>query len=336
MSSLSSSSQRGSVFLAIPQELIERSLTFCHPNDVAAFARTCKTAHPLVYGTTDQYLWRSLFLGYPFDNPRRAVTHVRARAGTFDWRGELQRRVAAERWLSSGSDILEDEAIRAFCDVLDQTHPGDSPQAWDELGVQSESHNLQWLARVLKVDERQNAHDVLSRTEQRQDTRIGQLGGRLRAYLALSRDGLAPWMDDMRAPLEPYAIERLKLIRRQSRTDVYSLTKYNVQNSYGPFLPYVPEKKEYPVNWWQVDAIVNVVALNVRDCCRQMFANPTNTVTDSTAPTRPPMGLDATRAYTAPKSLEEPEGDWAGVTGKWRRFVCFMDYRQVTMKLLPR
>jgi len=39
------------------------------------------------------------------------------------------------------------------------------------------------------------------------------------------------------------------------------------------------------------------------------------------------VGLQAIRAYSAPGAA--PGLDWAGVEGTWRRYVCFMDYRDL-------
>jgi hypothetical protein len=125
------------------------------------------------------------------------------------------------------------------------------------------------------------------------------------------------------------------------------------------------------VNWVHVEAMVNVIALNLRD------------LPDLWRHNRPPTGFEAVRAYSAPGTArlappevavadakrekegegEEGEGtalgkgkgkgkgkgswefdsgverlgrderdrprDWAGVAGRWKRFVCFMDYRDL-------
>ncbi|KAF9023418.1 hypothetical protein BDZ89DRAFT_1136725 [Hymenopellis radicata] len=42
---------------------------------------------------------------------------------------------------------------------------------------------------------------------------------------------------------------------------------------------------------------------------------------------RPRVGLDAVRARSAPAIFTD--SDWAGVEGNWRRYVCFMDYRDL-------
>lgn len=46
-------------------------------------------------------------------------------------------------------------------------------------------------------------------------------------------------------------------------------------------------------------------------------------------PNFPPKGFDSVRPYSAPGSFGRKERDWVGVEGKWRRIVCFMDYRDL-------
>jgi hypothetical protein len=45
-----------------------------------------------------------------------------------------------------------------------------------------------------------------------------------------------------------------------------------------------------------------------------------------------PLTLDQSRPLTAPRSLQAPDHDWAGVTGTWRRSVSFMDYRDLMVR----
>ncbi|KAI0336211.1 hypothetical protein GY45DRAFT_1316324 [Cubamyces sp. BRFM 1775] len=75
------------------------------------------------------------------------------------------------------------------------------------------------------------------------------------------------------------------------------------------------------VNWEHVEHILNVVALKLRDvphACLGFYKKPL-------------FSLEALRAYSAVGAFEREPHDWAGVTGKWRRFVCFMDYRDLYM-----
>ena len=56
--------------LRFPAEVTEHTLLLAHPRDVASFAQTCRYARSLVYHSTDQHLWRQMFLLHPFDDPR--------------------------------------------------------------------------------------------------------------------------------------------------------------------------------------------------------------------------------------------------------------------------
>ncbi|KAI0651510.1 hypothetical protein C8Q79DRAFT_933753 [Trametes meyenii] len=75
------------------------------------------------------------------------------------------------------------------------------------------------------------------------------------------------------------------------------------------------------VNWEHVEHIVNVVRLKLRDIPHPALG----------FDKKPLFTLDGLRAYSAVGSFERDPRDWAGVTGKWRRFVCFMDYRDLYM-----
>ena len=76
------------------------------------------------------------------------------------------------------------------------------------------------------------------------------------------------------------------------------------------------------VNWEHVEHIVNVVGLKLRETDNAWLG----------FYKKPLFKMEALRAYSAVGSFERPEGDWAGVTGTWRRFVCFMDYRCVSQR----
>ncbi|EIN13464.1 hypothetical protein PUNSTDRAFT_123480 [Punctularia strigosozonata HHB-11173 SS5] len=163
----------------------------------------------------------------------------------------------------------------------------------------------------------------------------------------------------------------LRAVRVRARCFVYDLRHYTAENNYGPF------NADGSVNWIHVEAMITVIALNLRDLPDLWRAN------------RPPTGFDAARAYSAPgtahlapapaslvlsgtavddgvgagevegKSRDKGKGkqswefdsasgggeasgggglvlgarggarDWAGVGGRWKRFVCFMDYRDL-------
>lgn len=167
-----------------------------------------------------------------------------------------------------------------------------------------------------------------------------QLRSRLRAYLALSHD----------SSHEPESIVRMAALRKTSRCFVYDMRRYQSGTLWGPYRVVYPsattgeaeaatdtdadgdtevgsdsdsdveERGVLVVNWEHIEHILNVVGLKLREVshtCLSFYKKPL-------------YKLEALRAYSAVDALEsagrEPH-DWAGVTGKWRRFVCFMDYR---------
>ncbi|OCH92726.1 hypothetical protein OBBRIDRAFT_833245 [Obba rivulosa] len=153
------------------------------------------------------------------------------------------------------------------------------------------SHNLIWLDGVLR--RAQVDASSLSTPEAQ------ERWARLRAYAAL-------------AHAEPRACEAL---RRVSRCFVYDLRRYTAATAWGPFVRRAGGG--LGADWVHVEHVVNVVTLKLREhALLRIFG-------------RPLSGVHATRAYSAPGSLKRAPRDWAGVTGTWRRFVCFMDYRDL-------
>ncbi|KAI0639024.1 hypothetical protein C8Q77DRAFT_1152037 [Trametes polyzona] len=173
---------------SLPVEVIERALIFSDPRDVSRYAQTCRFARKLVYEPKDHFLWRELYLGRPFDDPRRAVPvpkcRLAPRVGTttlgeespLRWRYELQRRIEAEAIASSGEKADAGALVRAFeaflaavdtaLPVTDGEGEGDAPHADKTTDAETESEpgrdeeakttsaprseNLRWLDRVLR------------------------------------------------------------------------------------------------------------------------------------------------------------------------------------------
>ncbi|KAF8525198.1 hypothetical protein BU17DRAFT_41915 [Hysterangium stoloniferum] len=100
-------------------------------------------------------------------------------------------------------------------------------------------------------------------------------------------------------------------MRTESRSFVYDLRKYTKSNLWGPFL----RDSGARVSWVHIDHVVNVISMNLED------------IVELWEQMRPPTGLEATRPYSAPDVEHASPKDWAGIEGKWYRYVCFMDYR---------
>ncbi|KAI0271578.1 hypothetical protein BC834DRAFT_450887 [Gloeopeniophorella convolvens] len=284
-----------SILPFVPPELAEHTLSFCHPRDIAAFAQTCRSAHIFVYQSPDQYLWRTLFLQYPFDDPRLCLDPAAQR--NVDWCAKLQRRVRAERIARRDGDRRE------FVDVVLECIHEAAP--WSKAGPSS---NLLWVNLLLSAKDSPWIEAQL-RLEFFTTTSLKPLASdfdRLRAHLALSLDhGVG-----VNAP------EGLRLLRRMSRAHVYDLRNYSKAAQWGPFT-----NSGNSVDWRHVNAIVTVIAMNLRD-----FGVHWPRQFKPQATTR---GLEASRAYSAPGALERSPLDWAGVEGHWMRIVCFCDYRDL-------
>jgi hypothetical protein len=104
--------------------------------------------------------------------------------------------------------------------------------------------------------------------------------------------------------------------------------QYTKENTYGPFFNKEQGQTFPNVNWPHFEACVNTVTLNALTIDQDDHAS--NSGTNGLI--KPPMGLEATRPYSAPRCDRARPDDWAGVEGRWRRLVCFMDYRYVFSK----
>lgn len=272
-----------------------------------SFAQTSRNARRLIYLSDDQYFWRELFLSKPFDDLRKATPSLTAQTPSMqpDWKGELQRRVAAEHILAGGltGPPLRD-ALETLLSAVETALPlSDGPDM-------EHSENLRWLEGLLR-------HVTFDSDAMSSDER--QLLGRLMTYYALTYDSPAD-------PTEENAAVRKRLneVRRTSRCFVYDLRRYKEDTLWGPFVR--GEKGELRTNWVHMEHVVNVVALKLRELpvlALRLYS-------------KPRAGLSATQAYSAPFAHDRKPHDWAGVTGTWRRFVCFMDYRLVPLILISR
>ena len=282
-------------FWSVPTEIVEQALAFCRPCDVASFAQTCRAARLLVNDTTDQYLWRQLFLLFPFDDPRKTREGFRKDL-EFDWKTELQRRVHAELIARNARSTSEDlqAALVTFLDVVRSALP--VLQGCECVP----SSNIRWVTDVLAST---NMLQLPPFTERL----TSQTLACFRSHLALTPNDCAD---------EEEVNSRMPSMRTSSRCRVYDLSQYNRLSDWGPFVPKTGE-----VDWSHVECIMNVITFNLMDHSRHF------------RDARPPCGLEATRAYSAPHSTTLAPHDWAGVEGNWRRIVSFMDYRCVFSRL---
>jgi hypothetical protein len=282
---------------SFPTEVVQHALTFCHPFDVAAFSKSCRKAHDVIFGTNDQYLWRALFLALPFDDPHHTLQarYIPRFVDTFDWKVELQKRFLAEAILMAGDNLAQERvgALQTLLFAIETALPAARDSSKEPP---LPSHNLTWVKRVV-------VESKFLQTDQLEGEI--NLRAKLRSYLSLSLD-----CDD-----DEEARERLRQRRLRSRCFVYDLRNYRMDNQWGP---YDSETGGGGVNWVHVESIINVVLMNAME------------LPSAWASKKPPMGLEATRAYSAPGIKNRRAEDWAGVEGTWTRLICFMDYRSAS------
>jgi hypothetical protein len=290
---MSSTAMSASNILSIPAEVIEYALTFCPPTAVASFSQTCRLANAIVYESPDQYLWRQLFLLYPFDDPRKSIHGSIIRR--VDWRTELQRRIRAKAIAFSPAGRPVQCKIQALQTFITMVHEA-APLSKDQRPLPSD--NITWLSRVLD-----DSHTRILGSHHLPTTPVL---ARLRSYVTLltSLSSSAP------SVTQAY----LQSQRTHSRCMVYDLRNYRAENNWGPY-----QNDGKKVNWRHMEAIVNVICGNLSELPGPLLYR------------RLPGGLEATRPYSAPGTLDRDPRDWAGVVGTWRRYVCFMDYRCVCL-----
>jgi hypothetical protein len=278
------------IFDYFPAEIIQYTLTLCHPLDIAHFAETCRRARVIVYILGDQYLWRQLLLGYPFDDPHDSL---QAQSNScymqdFNWRAEFQTRIKAEAIVLAGERRAFEraDALQTLLHVVQTALPATQGLA------STPSANLIWVERILKESRLLETEPFRSEIN---------LRAKLRSYLAFSLDSDR---DDQGAA-------RLKTRRLRSRCFLYDLRNYRADNNWGPY------KSDGSVNWVHVEIIITVISMNILELPSMLLWTET----------KPPAGLEATRAYSTPGSQNRKPEDWAVVEGTWRRYICFMDYR---------
>jgi hypothetical protein len=311
----------------LPDELVETILTSLHPLDVAAFARTCRRARMFVYEPRGDYLWRTLFLAYPFDDPRRTVAHATLggkESPPVDWETLLKRRVKAEHSYvgKSSEHALKLEVMETLVDVLDNS------ELWERLSVTyNTSANLVWLAKLYPTHikalcETWPVVDYMTLQEHPQNFHklLSAFGG---GYCRRDRPTATP-----------------SLSRDIARCRVYDTSNYNESNLYGPFLPCNNENQWSKPNpdWILVDAIISVVVEAGSDATRVPEDAPWDSWDTST-----PTGLTGFTPYGSwfgivtlgtPGAIctsSSVDTDWAGVEGYWKRLVPFMDAEYVSI-----
>jgi len=262
-------------WIFLPTELVQHILVYCDPRDVASFSMTSTFFRDLVY-SKDSYLWRQLMLAN-YDDPRRAhrlTETVSSSSFEIDWKTEVQNRSEAEiiafcyRWEPVEHVRERRRMLETFVSAIKDALPASLDG--------KPSLNVLWLDRVLRESMILQLPNLPNEA---------QLCSRMRSYIALTHN-----FDDP-SETDAHLMDR----RTDSRCFVYDFRRYGADNHWGPFFP------DQSINWVHVEALVNVIVMNIRELPEAWFT------------TMPPLGLEATRAFSAPDCHRSE--DWAGVEG---------------------
>ena len=297
------------LLLDLPPETLEDVLVQSDPLDVAAFAQTCRFTRALVYHTSDQHLWRVLYLAQPLDDPRRCVSHAGRphpsplTAPGPDWKRELQRFVRARTVLRHPARCRPAEraaVLQTLLDLVCNVPPRTPGLAFDAF--EPGSLNLRWVAGALRtggfLDVIEGDDDEDSDVEWTEEER--QLFARLHVYFGLTPRDSEPGR------------------RVASRAYVYSMRNCTAESGYGPFA----RDGSFRVNWVHVQAVHHAVSMHL------VGARDVGDDDDDEDDEVVPMSMP----YIQPVLilLEDSDGqDWAGISGMWRCSFCFCNHQEL-------
>lgn len=287
-----------STILDLPSEVVEQILLACDAFDLSPFSQTCRRYHSLVYESDTQLVWRSLYLEL-WDDPRICLradgTLLAVDAPSYDWKGELQRRIRArtvinnpQYWRSSElSHVLRTLVEMIVC----------IPPATFQYTAEEVSRNLLWLGSQKSLENFIGHTASPECTQELPDPEeVVQLNARLHTYYGLTKADLN----------NPVLVD--------ARALVYDMRNYSTRNGWGPFR----QDRSGRVNWVHVRAVQQIMSKYLA-----VVAGPHADVRIS------PMSLPFCQAQIS--SIEDGVGgdDWAGIEGSWKCSFCFIDHRDL-------
>ncbi|KAH8795928.1 hypothetical protein DL96DRAFT_1646398 [Flagelloscypha sp. PMI_526] len=278
-------------FSSLPPELVQHILLFTDPVDVSRFSRTGHSYRQLVYESC-------IFDGLQLDDPRKCLTHAGDRSmldNRLDWIQRVKDLTLARSVIRSPmpNDIPEKERIKALRFLLSLIT---NIPPLERRGERS--RNLQWVHSLLDHHPTYQEHQLLSR---------------LHIHYGIT-------------------VQESKSLdsRVQARSIVYDMSRYNMLNHHGPFLPFGDNP-----DWTLLDAIHHVIS-------RQIYEHgPLGPALDDDSDDEDepshgwkdratfPLGLMKTQ-IEPPSKIEGAENemwDWAGMEGDWILSFCFCDHR---------
>ncbi|KAJ8520831.1 hypothetical protein ONZ45_g2367 [Pleurotus djamor] len=269
--------------LDLPLEILEDIVSLCDPCDVAAASQTCRVIWDLVYSQKNNYLWRTLYLAIPLDDPRSCVDQLGnlRTEEEVDWKGRLQAVIRARNVLNDPGLLRPGELVvilRTLLELVTLVPPMSLYSLENDISL-----NLIWTAAYLRKREGEFL-DCPLRPHLDEESEEVQLKNRLHAYFGMTHE-------DVKTSA-----------RAASRGYVYTMSRYTAANLYGPYMP----DGSLRINWVHVQAIHHVVSAHIVELEED---------TDFEYAVFP-LSMSHIQPVLPNGSLQSPQ-DWAGVEGEW-------------------
>ncbi|EJD04234.1 uncharacterized protein FOMMEDRAFT_106791 [Fomitiporia mediterranea MF3/22] len=280
------------LILDSPEELIVHILVRAEPVAVITFAETCREARAFVYGQHNEHFWRRLFLN-SFDDPRY-LSSSNTLCASESAPHTIDWKHVLHKRVYAMRMIQEMTSLKTTLSTLISVARNATPMSYrlDEL------NDLAWIKYLADGHSAPGLDPSIDRElTVEEEQHIAKLWS------------FVGWRDSLLTK----GSKGLLQVRNHARAFVYDFRNYICENHWGPFMA----DRSGRVNWKHMKAIIVVMYSNLVDL-GELWLD-----------TRPSARLDAIRTYSAPITRTGDRRDWAGVEGTWRRYVCFMDHRDL-------
>ncbi|KAH6912817.1 hypothetical protein BKA70DRAFT_1184121 [Coprinopsis sp. MPI-PUGE-AT-0042] len=296
----------------LPVEILETIVGLCDPLDVAGIAQTTQQFRSLIYTTTDDTLWRNLYLAQPLDDPRKCLNFTGEKRSDINWKEELQCFIRARtvlRQMSLGKAGELGSILQTLISLVSHTPP--KPHADPDSAFSKNLVTAQALLCTGWIDVVEESTDSTSLANLE-----CQLINRLHTYYGLTSNDIKV---QTRAKMKGF---------------VYNMQNYTFDTGFGPW------DSEGNVNWVHLNALRNAVSMQLlfNNFGDEDILGEDRTIKYNLYPLSlpyiqsilPPDREDSSQdGGGSPTDAVAQDRDWAGVEGEWIVAFCFCDHREL-------
>ncbi|WWC63785.1 uncharacterized protein I303_106390 [Kwoniella dejecticola CBS 10117] len=327
--------QLQSPLLRAPSEIIQKVLSASggdQVGNIAKAAKVCRELRSIIYGDTDQTLWRDVFLEH-YDDPRLAGSSPAGSSGIrIDWKKRVQDRELVGRVFSNDyegsvdqldkhSELIISTLFSMYSDLPPTNSSFDPSKSDDSLNSALLS---KWLSSRLFKHIYESQY-FLPASPRKPTTPLTRSGRSIKRDKRDTVDPIISRLHCLAPPLYNDDSSADREWRGHVRHSVYDVGNYQEKNDYGPFT------EDGKVDWTLVDAISSTMMCNAQELL--------DTEPDGWLPVVQPLsyGIEPARGWgyndlRRPDNLAEDDvWDWAGVEGSWCGCYAFMDYSDWAM-----